>query len=177
MEADDFISKTRRKQEMHALQELGEELVGLKEDKLGELDLPDSLLSAVREAKHISKHGALRRQLQYIGRLMRDVDAEPIREKLHGWQGQGKENVALQHLAERWRDRLITDEAEFTAFASQFPAADLQHFRALARAARDERARELPPRQYRQLYRDLHALVESGERSAQIDSDINPDIS
>ena len=172
MEDNDFISKTRRKQEMHALQELGEDLVGLKEDKLGQLDLPDSLLSAVREAKHISKHGALRRQLQYIGRLMRDVDAEPIREKLHGWQGQGKENVALQHLAERWRDRLIADEAEFTRFASEFPSADLQHFRALARAARDERAKELPPRQYRQLYRDLHALVESGARSAQTDSEL-----
>ena len=101
---------------------------------------------------------------------MRDVDAEPIREKLHGWQGQGKANVALQHLAERWRDRLIADDAEFTRFASEFPSADLPHFRTLARAARDERAKELPPRQYRQLYRDLHALVESTEHSAQTDS-------
>ena len=172
MEDDDLISKTRRKQEMHALQELGEELVGLKEDKLGELNLSDSLLSAVREAKHISKHGALRRQLQYIGRLMRDVDAEPIREKLHGWQGQGKENVALQHLAERWRDRLIADDGEFTRFAGELPSADLQHFRALARAARDERIKEMPPRRYRQLYRDLHALLESTECSAQTDPEL-----
>jgi ribosome-associated protein len=169
MEDDDFISKTRRKQEMHALQELGEALVGLKEDRLGELDLPDSLLSALRDAQHISKHGALRRQLQYIGRLMRDVDAEPIRDKLHGWHGQGKESVALQHLVERWRDRLIADDADFTRFAGEFPTADLQHFRALARAARDERAKQLPPRRYRQLFRDLHALVESRERPAQPD--------
>lgn len=122
MEEDDFISKTRRKQEMHGLQTLGEELVSLKDDKLAELDLPESLLSAVREARRLSKHGALRRQLQYIGRLMRDVDAEPIREKLHGWRGQGREAVALQHLAERWRERLIADDAEFRHFVADFPA-------------------------------------------------------
>jgi ribosome-associated protein len=169
MEDDDFISKTRRKQEMHALQALGVELVELKEDKLAQLDLPESLLAAVREAKHISKHGALRRQLQYIGRLMRDVDAEPIREKLHGWHGHSKEAVALQHLAERWRDRLIADDTEFTHFAGDFPSADLPHLRALARGAREERGKELPPRQYRQLYRDLYMLMESLSQSAQTD--------
>lgn len=166
MEEDDFISKTRRKQEMHGLQTLGEELVSLKDDKLAELDLPESLLSAVREARRLSKHGALRRQLQYIGRLMRDVDAEPIREKLHGWRGQGREAVALQHLAERWRERLIADDAEFRHFVADFPGADVPHLRALARAARDERAREQPPRQYRQLYRDILSLIDSPDYAA-----------
>jgi ribosome-associated protein len=159
MTDDEFISKTRRKTAMHDLQALGEELVGLSGERLAKLCLPENLLQAISEAKRISSHGALKRQRQYIGRLMRDVDAEPIRKTLDGWRHQSGAAVATQHLAERWRERLIDNDHEFTAFASEFPGADLPRLRTLARNARDERAKEKPPRAFRELYRALHDTI------------------
>src|SRR4029077_10982506 len=103
---------------MHDLQALGEELVGLSNERLAKLDLPENLLQAITEAKRISKHGALKRQRQYIGRLMRDVDAAPIRATLEGWRHQSGAALAVQRLAERWRERLIEDDQEFTTLAS-----------------------------------------------------------
>lgn len=158
MSEDDFISKTRRKTAMLDLQTLGEELISLSTDRLAKLDLPENLLQAVIDAKRITKHGALKRQRQYIGRLMRDVDAEPIRATIESWRHQSGSGVAAQHLAERWRERLIDDD-EFTAFAYEYPLADLPHLRQLARNARDERSREKPPRAFRELYRALHETI------------------
>jgi ribosome-associated protein len=82
------VSKTRRKQQMQARQEVGEALVRLSEARLVELQLPERLYEAVREARGIGKFGALRRQLQYIGRLMRDVDVVAIEARLAAWTGQ-----------------------------------------------------------------------------------------
>ena len=110
MSDDDFISKTRRKTAMLDLQALGEELITLSEDRLAKLDLPELLQQAIVDARRITRHGALKRQRQYIGRLMRDVDPGPIREVLDGWRHQSGASVAAQHLAERWRERLIADD-------------------------------------------------------------------
>lgn len=159
MSEDDFISKTKRKTAMLDLQTLGEELVTLSADRLSKLDLPENLLRAVIEAKRITQHGALKRQRQYIGRLMRDVDAAPIRATIDGWRHQSGGAVAAQHLAERWRDRLIGEDAAFTTFGDEYPGADLAHLRQLARNAREERAKEKPPRAFRELYRALLAIV------------------
>ena len=87
MEQDVTVSKTRRKQEMHALQSLGETLARLPGEQLSRLDLPDSLRDAIVQARQISQRGALRRQLQYIGRLMRDLDVEPIESALPRGRG------------------------------------------------------------------------------------------
>src|SRR5689334_8880809 len=92
------VSKTQRKRQMLELQDLGEALVRLTEAQLEELGLPERLLDAVLEARRISKFGALRRQLQYIGRLMRDVDAEAIAAKLEAWRGTSREATAYLHL-------------------------------------------------------------------------------
>jgi len=81
------ISRSQRKRDVEALQDVGKELVALSPARLAQLDLPPPLLEAVVAAKGISKFGALRRQLQYIGRLMREVDAGPIREQLDLWRG------------------------------------------------------------------------------------------
>src|SRR6187455_2734613 len=84
-EPDLLPSKTRRKQEMHALQDIGEQLVQLDLKRLTELALPETLTDAILEARRIHKHEARRRQMQYIGKLMRDVDAAPILEKFDLW--------------------------------------------------------------------------------------------
>jgi ribosome-associated protein len=81
------VSKTRRKREMHARQQIGEELVQLSEAQLAQLDLPERLLEAVRMARRIQSFGALRRQMQFIGRLMREVDAVTIAARLEAWKG------------------------------------------------------------------------------------------
>ena len=160
-EGSEFVSKTRRKKAMHALQELGEALVALPEARLAQLDLPEALRDAVLEARRIHGFGALKRQMQFIGRLMRDVDAGPIRARMAAWQGHSREETAHMHQLERLRERLLEDDKVFGEVAEAFPGADLQHLRALARAARQEKTANKPPRNARALFRALRELFES----------------
>mgnify|MGYP000995198220 FL=1 len=102
-------SKTKRKKDMHALQEIGEQLVELEPKKLAEFDLPEILSDAIRQARSMQKHGARRRQLQYIGRLMREVDALPIQQKLDSWRQVSIHQTARLHQLERWRESLLSD--------------------------------------------------------------------
>ena len=154
-------SKTRRKKDMHALQDVGEALVALSADRLEAIDIPDSLREAVVEAKRMNKHEARRRQMQYIGRLMRDIDPGPIRAKLDEWQGRSSAATATLHRIERWRDRLIEDEASFTAFADAYPGTDLQPLRACVREARKEHETQRPARHYRELFKLIRAAEEA----------------
>lgn len=163
MNEDDITSKTQRKNAMHELQALGEELITLSNQKLAKLNLPENLLQAIVEAKRIIKHGALKRQRQYIGKLMRSIDADPIRETLAGWKNQSGAVVAIQHTAERWRDKLIEDEHQFTAFIEEYPSADVSRLRQLARNAKDEKAKNKPPKSYRELYRAILESINSSK--------------
>jgi ribosome-associated protein len=166
-EADDTPSKTQRKKQMTALQDLGEELCKLSEAQLAEVPLPDNLREAVVEARRITQHGGKKRQMQYIGRLMRGIDAEPVREKLASWQGVSTDAKALQHRIERWRERLLEDETAVGEFISEFPVTDPQHLRSLLRAIRKERAENKPPRQYRELFRVLRDSIAPGATSTE----------
>ena len=83
---DELPSKTQRKKQMHDLQELGAQLVELNDDQLASIELPESLLDAVNEARRVTKFEAKRRQLQYIGKLMRNIDPEPIRTSISAWR-------------------------------------------------------------------------------------------
>lgn len=152
-------SKTRRKKDMHALQALGGSLIDLAPAQIAEIDMPESLRAAVLEAQRIRSHEGRRRQLQYIGRLMRDVDPTPIRAKLDEWRGQSREATATMHAVERWRDRLLADEDALTAFVDAHPEGDVPHLRALIRNARAELAAGKPPRAYRELFREIRRLV------------------
>ncbi|MBX9894084.1 MAG: DUF615 domain-containing protein [Nitrosomonas sp.] len=145
---------------MHALQEIGEQLVELDPKKLTEFDLPEILVDAIKLARPMQKHGARRRQLQYIGRLMREVDASPIQEKLDSWQQNSKQQTARLHQLERWRERLLSDEHALTEFAKQYPQADLQRLRLLIRNAQKEKAAEKPPKSFRLLFQELQGIVE-----------------
>ena len=155
-------SKSHRKREMHALQDIGEQLVGLNSQRLAELDLPEKLLDAVREAKRLTHFGAIRRQMQYIGKLMREIDADEIRKKLVLWDAQSKENATEFHLVERWRERLLTDEKTFEEFARSYPQADLTHLRNLARSIQKDRLADKPPKQFRAFFRQLRDIIRSG---------------
>ncbi len=155
----EIVSKTRIKKDMLALQELGEAMIELPADKLKELALPENLHTAIVEAKRITKHGALSRQQQYIGKLMRNVDAEPIRLKMEEWGGKAGRETGLFHLAERWRNKLLDDETAFTDFATEFPRADLQHLRNLVRQSKHEIEAKKPLTNFRNLFREIHEVV------------------
>jgi len=155
---DEPVSKTRRKREMLELQSLGAALVELPESQLGEMRLESELLQAVLDARRIKSHEAKRRQLQYIGRLMREVDPEPIRERLAAAEGSSAQAAAAHRRLEAWRERLLADDAALTSFASEHPGADLQEIRALIRNARKEQKEGKPPRAYRELFRALKNL-------------------
>jgi ribosome-associated protein len=169
MAEDDRPSKTQRKKEMHELQALGERLVALNAAQLDEVDLPPRLRTAVDDAKRFTRHEARRRQMQYIGRLMRDVDPEPIREKLKIWDGISHEHTARHHRVERWRERLMQDDAALGDLAKEHTGLDTQRLRSLVRNARDELAAGRPPRSHRELFRFLRESLEgepSDEESA-----------
>jgi len=152
---DEILSKTRRKQEMHELQALGAALVELSAAHLERMTLPDELARAVREARRIASHEARRRQIQYIGRLMRDLDAEPIRAQLAAVHGGSAQERARHQRLEHWRTRLLEDDGALTEFAQAHAGSDVQQLRALIRNARREQAESRPPRAFRELFRIL----------------------
>ena len=141
---------------MTALQALGESLLQLPEAALARVEIPESLREAITEAARIKSHEARRRQLQYIGRLVRPLDADELRAAIENATGESKQAVALMHRCERLRDRLLDDDAALTEVLAMLPHADVQALRATIRAARREREAGRPPRHSRQLFRWLH---------------------
>jgi ribosome-associated protein len=159
VEESTSISKTQRKREMVELQTLGEDLTALTEAQLAELGLPERLLDAVIAAKGITKFGALRRQLQYIGRLMREVDSGAIVARLAAWKGISREATAHLHVLERWRERLIADDEAVSELTQAYPACDTQKLRTLIRNARRERDAFGAPRSFRALFQELRVII------------------
>jgi ribosome-associated protein len=151
-------SKTQRKRDMLALQQLGEELILLPTERLNSLELPEDLLDAILEARRITKWGALRRQRQYIGRLMREIDAQAIRARLEDWNNAAARDLAPLTRAERWRERLLRDDDALRELLSRFPDADEQRLRTLIHAARHEVVNTRPAHNFRALFRALRAL-------------------
>jgi len=152
-------SKTKIKQQMHDLQDIGEQLVWLSNDKLSELNLPENLLDAIREMKRITKFGAQKRQRQYIGKLMRELDPTPIIARLEAWNGSSRQHTAWLHQVERWRDRLLESEAALTELLASHPDADAQHLRALIRNSHKEKELNKPPKSYREIFQALREIM------------------
>lgn len=159
-------SKSQLKREMTGLQELGERLVGLSRERLRQLPLAERLYDAIREAQRITAHEAKRRQLQYVGKLMRDTHIEPIQAQLALWEGESADQIAAFHQLERWRDKLVDSDDHFTGFMNLYPQADAQHLRAMIRAARKELAanavlpqgHEPQRKQFRALFQEIKRL-------------------
>jgi ribosome-associated protein len=148
-------SKSQRKRESTALQDMGAELVKLPAERVRNLDLPEYLRVAVLDAQRIRSHGALRRQMQFIGKLMRSLDVEPITEQLAALRGDSERAKARFHALEHWRERLLSDEAAVTDWQDAYPGSDVQQLRQLIRNARKEAAEQKPPRAFRALFRLL----------------------
>ncbi|HRE16632.1 MAG TPA: ribosome biogenesis factor YjgA [Rhodocyclaceae bacterium] len=153
-------SKTQIKAEMQELQKLGSELVELSPGHLARIDMPDDLRLAVRDWQRFSKHEARRRQLQYIGKLMRNIDPEPIRAGLALLRGESAVEIAKLHRLERLRDRLLEDEQVLQEILVDWPQADLGHLRQLRRNALKEKEGNKPPKNFRAIFQALKELME-----------------
>lgn len=160
-EDDDYVSRTHDKREAEEAQDIGEQLIELRLEQLKELALPESLFDAVLEAKRLTSHGALRRQKQYIGKLMRQVELEPIQAKFAEWEFNSRAHLAVFHRLERWRDQLLVDDAVLGELLETYPALDMQHIRGLIRNARKEQTANKPPKSSRELFQYLRSLAEA----------------
>ena len=165
------ISKTKLKAEADALQEIGVKLVALPNSNLTQLDLPESLVDAINEAKRITANGATRRQKQYIGSLMREIDVAPIVEQMEKWEGKNTAENAYFHNLERWRARLIEDEGALSEFIQQYPNVDSQQIRTLIRNARREASANKPPKSSRELFKLLREITGEPQSSNEVDEE------
>jgi ribosome-associated protein len=164
-------SKTKQKEAMHELRGLGEELVDLPLSQLKRLGLPEDLYAAVRECQKITAHGAKRRQVMYLGKLMRTADDEPIRAGLALLRGENTaENARLQRL-ERMRVRLLADETMLTEIANTWPGADITHLRQLRRNALKEQEANKPPKNFRAIYQVLKELDDQLQKTKAEEAD------
>lgn len=154
------VSKTRRKKQVTALQDLGAGLVALSEDQLARMELPERLRDAVMQARRITAFEAKRRQLQYIGKLMRGVEAEPIRAALDAALARSRGEAAAHKRVEAWRERLLADPGAVNELLAEYPATDSRQLHTLVRAALRELTEGRPPRNYRALYQALRAVIE-----------------
>ncbi|MEP7297044.1 MAG: ribosome biogenesis factor YjgA [Burkholderiales bacterium] len=154
----DKPSKTRLKQASHALQDLGEAVVALPDARIDGLAIAEQLLDAIRTYKKTKTHEGKRRQMQYIGKLMRVHDVEPIRQAVTDLQlGRAKDSLAL-HEAERWRAELIADDDAATRWIAEHPQGDAQQLRSLIRAARKD-ASLVPGKRSGRAYRELFQFI------------------
>lgn len=133
--------------------------------------MPENIFDAVRECQKITAHGARRRQIQYLGKLMRSVDDEPIRAGLALLRGESSAETARLHRLERLRVRLLEDEAVLTEIAAQWPGVDLQHLRTLRRNALKEKENNKPPKNFRAIFQILQELDQKGAPAAEEGSD------
>jgi ribosome-associated protein len=159
-------SKTQRKRAMHDLQALGAALAALDAAHLAAFDLPERLADALGDLRTITRHEARRRQMQFIGRLMRDVDPEPIAAALARLQEGPRADKARFAALEAWRERLVDDDGALAEFVAAHPGASADALRPLVAAARDERRRGAPPRDYRRLFRALKSIDDAAHADA-----------
>jgi ribosome-associated protein len=156
-------SKSQKKRDVEALQELGAKLVELSADQIKKIEMPEELRAALKETQRIApRTEGRRRQLQFIGRIMRKVDPAPLQAALDKIAGlSAAENVRM-HQRERLRDRFIADEKVIEEIVAKFPQADIQYLRQQRRNAIRETELKKPPKAYREIYRVLRDLEAGG---------------
>lgn len=168
-ETGEYLSPSRSQLRRDALEvlELARQLAALSAQQVARLPVPEHLLPHIDETRRITSHIAHKRQLQYLAKQMRNEDDETldaIRDALDAGGVAAREEAARLHRVEHWRERLIADGDEaLGALLDEFPQADRQHLRRLARNAREERLKNKPPHAFRDLFRELRALFDPAE--------------
>lgn len=158
-------SKTQRKKAMHALQDLGEVLCEMPLSRLETIEMPERLMEAIKEFKRTKSHEGRRRQMQFIGKVLRSVDEEPIREAVAAFElGTAKDALDL-HEAEAWRARFLADDATATEWMKNYPDSDLTHLRTLIRNARKDAA-QAPEQRNGRAFRELFQYIKQALQQA-----------
>lgn len=159
-------SYRQRKRDAETLQKLGEELIKLTKAQREQIPMPENLRDAIEDAVTISSRGALKRQQQLVGKIMREVDPEPIRKALAALHEHGNMSALRFRLLEHWRDRLVAEgDTAIGDALVEFPTADRNQLRQLIRTAQREIATQQPPKSARVLFRYLRDLenAEAGD--------------
>jgi ribosome-associated protein len=161
-------SKTRRKQQMTELQALGAELVALPESQFRQMPMSERLMIAARDARKITSFEGKRRQLQYVGRLMRDEEdgiIEAMRAKLAAFKGESNAENARFHAMEKIRDAMLADDAAITQFIADHAGVDVQHLRNLVREARKDAQAARAPRHARDVFKLIRETLENEDQA------------
>ncbi|HIE5648975.1 TPA: ribosome biogenesis factor YjgA [Stenotrophomonas maltophilia] len=164
-ETGEFLDKSRKQKRGEALEilALGEKLVSLTPAQLARLPIPEDLLPHIAECKRITAHIAHKRQLAFLAKHMRreeDETLEAIRDALDANSETSRREVAMMHRVEDWRERLLDDgDKALAALLDEYPQADRQQLRTLVRNAQAEKAKNKPPRAYREIYQVLRGLM------------------
>ena len=157
-------SRSQLKRDAHATRDLGEAMVKLSKTDLAKIPLPENILDAIRVAQKIPQHSALKRQLQLLGKLLRQVELEPIKLAYNRVINHYQDDIEQHHALENWRDRLISEgDKALTELLDQYPTVDRQHIRQLVRSAQKEKQNNKPPKSSRELFRYLRELVQQNE--------------
>ena len=166
-------SRNELKKQMQDLQELGEAVASLPVDRLDKLKLDERLRDAIDELRRTRSFEGKRRQVQYIGKLMKHENPEPLREAVASYRvGSATDTLAL-HQAEYWRDQLLAADDALANWVKEYPATDVQQLRSLVRAARKEKLEpgERRGRAFRDLFKLVKEQMQSGSGGADADDD------
>jgi ribosome-associated protein len=164
-ETGEFLSPSRSQNRREALETLalGEKLVSLTEAQLAKLPVPEALLPHIRDCKRITSHVAHKRQLAFLAKQMRredDAAMDALRDALDENGEAARREIAAMHRIEQWRERLLVDgDSALAELLSEYPGADRQRLRQLARNTLEERKRNKPPHSFRELYRELRTVM------------------
>ncbi|XYJ11131.1 ribosome biogenesis factor YjgA [Telluria sp. B2] len=161
-------SKSELKRQMEELQKLGAQLVAEPRDRVKRVPMPDEVKDAILMCQTITNHEGRRRQLQYVGKMMRtlsDEEVAVIQRTIDSWKGASKAETAALHALERRREKLLTDDKALTELLSEHPELDVQQLRTLIRNARKEQAENKPPKAYRELFQILKELGKQGKKA------------
>jgi len=159
VDGDEPISKSERKRRAHRLQALGRRLTELTAHQLDALELPEALRTAINDHQRFPSHEAKRRQLQFIGRVMRDMDPEPLQEAMDALDGESAQARYEFHQLERWRDRLIEEPEALTEFMAEYPQANTQQLRHHISQVRKAASEDAQRTAYRALFRFLREEI------------------
>lgn len=160
---EDVKSKSQLKREMEELQKLGKKLLDIKPDVLDKMELSDRLRAAIDESKRITQNEAKRRHLQFIGKLMRDINVDEIRELIERQDAGSKAHAKHFHQLESWRDALIDNDKNLDTYLEAYPQADRQHVRQLVRNAKREIQQNKAPASARKLFKYIRQIDESND--------------
>jgi len=162
-------SKSELKRQSNELQKLGEQLIEAPLDRVKRVPMPEEVRDAILMCQTITNHEGRRRQLQFVGKLMRSLDEEEvavIQRTIESWKGTSRAEAAALHALERRRDKLLADDKALTQLLEEHPDLDVQHLRTLIRNARKEQAENKPPKAYREIFQILKDLAKQPKAAA-----------